>query len=106
MTQVSKDDGYIDSFSAREKLFKSRFIDGASAEIIHPDDVVERWIERYRINHVLPPMPRCWPLHHQHSTNIVESQIIIFEITVDRAQNRDIIWLKLLIQQLYTERSF
>ena len=49
--EVAEHDGDVHALAAREHLLVGGAVDGAQAHVVHPDDVVERRVERYGADH-------------------------------------------------------
>ena len=55
VSEILQHDGDVDPLAARENVLVIGPVDGAGAEILHTDDVVQRGIKGDCVNHVLTP---------------------------------------------------
>ena len=53
MAEVLQDDGHVDALAAGQNLLVVHAVDSAGSELVQADDVVQRWVECYGVNHEL-----------------------------------------------------
>ena len=59
LAEVAQHDRDIDALAAAEHLLEVDAVYGTGREGIQSDDIVERWIEGHRINHIYSPSMIC-----------------------------------------------